>query len=518
MPRGLVRMKPAVATSPIDVPSAAGFVAILASCSGLLIGIAFSDDLRHMARTWANSETYAHGVLVAPISAWLAWRLRARLATARMEPWIPGYFGLAGFALLWLLGALSGASEAREFGVIGMFVSSIAAICGKQIARAISFPLGFLFLMVPFGDFLLPWMMKATADVTVWAVRALGVPVYQEGLDFVLVSGRWSVVEACSGLRYLIASAVLGLLYAHLRFRSAGRKLAVIGLSLALPVLANWVRAIGIVLLGHASGMQLATGVDHLVYGWVFFGIVMFSMFALTSRWSDAVAEMPDATPASPTVPLRATRAAAAFGVALLLPLLAIGISQRMSDGGTIAAVQVALDSAFPDLRPSARPFDYRPAFGGARNETIGVLPALGGIGVHLAYYVGQRDGTEMIRHDHGVVAPDDPDWRVVSHSRSLVAGSTGPMPVTRYELVGRSGHRLLIQQWYVVDRTPVASRFQAKLLTVKGMVAGRGDHSWVASVWSPVDVDASDDEKARRHAVMESTVLRVSKTVDSLR
>ena len=40
-----------------------------------------------------------------------------------------------------------------------------------------------------------------------------------------------------------------------------------------LPVLANWVRAYIIVMLGHLSGNTIATGVDHLVYGWVFFGM-----------------------------------------------------------------------------------------------------------------------------------------------------------------------------------------------------------------------------------------------------
>lgn len=516
MALGLTRMKPTTVSAPIGMRSTAGVVALVALSSALIMCIVFTDDLRHIARTWANSETYAHGALVAPISAWLAWRVRARLAAARVVPWVLGYVGLAGFGVVWTLGTLAGVGEFREFGVVGMFVSTIIAICGRDVARVIAFPLGFLFLMVPFGDFLLPWMMTATADVTVWAVRALGIPVYQEGLQFVLASGRWSVVEACSGLRYLIASVVLGLLYAHLRFRSIGRKLAVVGLSLALPIVGNWVRAIGIVLLGHASDMSLATGVDHLVYGWLFFGVVMFAMFAIASRWSDTPAPVSEQTTEARAAPVRAAHVIAAGAVALLVPLLSVAVAQGTPGSGTVAPRDAALESALPGLRAMDRPFDYRPAFQGGQRETIGILPGVGDVGVYLAYYIDQRDGVEMVRHDHGVVAPEDPDWQVLSHSRSLVSTSIGPVPVNRYELIGRSGRRMLVQQWYVVDRLPVAGRMQAKLLTMRGVIAGRGDQSWVASVWSPIDGDASDGEKTRRHAVMESTVARLASIVDA--
>ena len=41
-----------------------------------------------------------------------------------------------------------------------------------------------------------------------------------------------------------------------------------------------------IVMIGHLSGNKLAVGVDHLIYGWVFFGIVMMAMFMIGARWS----------------------------------------------------------------------------------------------------------------------------------------------------------------------------------------------------------------------------------------
>ena len=44
------------------------------------------------------------------------------------------------------------------------------------------------------------------------------------------------MVEACSGLRYLIASFTLGCLYAYLTYRSRWRQLVFIVLSIIVPI------------------------------------------------------------------------------------------------------------------------------------------------------------------------------------------------------------------------------------------------------------------------------------------
>ena len=95
------------------------------------------------------------------------------------------------------------------------------------------------------------------------------------------------MVEACSGIRYLIASMTLGTLYAYLNYDSTQRRLLFIALSAIVPIVANGLRAFLIVMIGHHSDMKLATGVDHLVYGWLFFGVVMFFLFSLGALFSE---------------------------------------------------------------------------------------------------------------------------------------------------------------------------------------------------------------------------------------
>lgn len=253
----------------------------------------FYDTAWSMVSIWIRSETYAHGFIILPISLWLAWEKRAELARMEIRPnfWVLGLMVPVGF--VWLLSSLVDVLVVQQLTLVTLLVLGIWAIVGNIIAAALSFALGFLFLAVPMGEDLVPPMMEFTATSTVWLIQMTGIPVYREGLYFTLPTGHWSVVEACSGIRYLIASFTLGLLYAYLTYRSLPRRLLFVLASIIVPVIANTLRAYMIVMLGHMSEMKIATGVDHLIYGWVFFGIVMMLLFWIGSLWREEPVEAP---------------------------------------------------------------------------------------------------------------------------------------------------------------------------------------------------------------------------------
>ena len=46
----------------------------------------FYDTAASMVDIWVRSETFAHGFLILPISLWLIWRIRDRLAQITPEP------------------------------------------------------------------------------------------------------------------------------------------------------------------------------------------------------------------------------------------------------------------------------------------------------------------------------------------------------------------------------------------------------------------------------------------------
>ncbi|MEY3200923.1 MAG: hypothetical protein RIR70_473, partial [Pseudomonadota bacterium] len=275
----------------------------LCAAVGLAIVLIHGETALQMASIWVRSDTFAHGFLIVPISLWLLWRERRLLAAVPVSAQGVFLLPLIGACLVWVAASLVDLKSPAQFALVAMLLSAVGVILGSRFFKAAMFPLLFLFFAVPFGEFLLPLMMEATARFTSAALSASGVPVYREGLQFFIPSGQWSVVEACSGLRYLIASAVAGSLFAYLNFRGTWRRVLFVGLSLAVPIVANWVRAYLIVMLGHFTNNRLAAGADHLVYGWVFFALVMLGLFAIGMRFAepdDAVSVQASPRVASP--------------------------------------------------------------------------------------------------------------------------------------------------------------------------------------------------------------------------
>ena len=101
------------------------------------------------------------------------------------------------------------------------------------------------------------------------------------------LGGRFVVAEECSGVKFLIAMVALATLAAWTGFsRWWPRILLVIGAAL-VSILANGVRAWGTIFVAQWVGAERAGGFDHIVYGWVFFAVVIVVVLGLAWRHFD---------------------------------------------------------------------------------------------------------------------------------------------------------------------------------------------------------------------------------------
>ena len=141
----------------------------------------YRDTVAAMVEIWLRSDTFAHCLLVPPISAWLIWRRRADIAAEQPSsiPWL--LLPMAAAGLLWMLGDLATVNAVSQFMLVTLIVLLVPAFVGWPATRQMLFPLGFLYFAVPIGEFLMPWLMESTADFTVSALVLTGIPVYREG-------------------------------------------------------------------------------------------------------------------------------------------------------------------------------------------------------------------------------------------------------------------------------------------------------------------------------------------------
>lgn len=464
----------------------------------------FLSTATSMVHTWAHSETFAHGFLVPPIVLWLAWRQRAELA--RMTPQ-PHWAAVAVIALggcAWLLGRLAEVNALAQFAMTAMIVAAVPAVLGVRVARAMFFPLAFLFFAVPFGEFVLPLLMDWTANFTVAALRASGIPVYREGLVFVIPSGTWSVVEACSGVRYLIASLMVGTLYAYLSYRSNRRRWIFVGFAFLVPIVANWVRAYLIVLLGHVSGNKLAVGVDHLIYGWLFFGFVIMLMFWIGGRWREdllpaAGAGIGDAatTPgiaagehAAASASVRVSRFWVVAAASMLVAALFAIVQARFDAADAAGPVNLAPIATAPGWTiASGGLSDWRPVFERASATFDGhFIRGNAAVGVYIAYYRDQDASRKLVSSSNVLVHSEDRLWRRVGQGTTgPIAFGDAPVDMTTAELV-HGTERIVAWKFYWIDGKLTSRDAVAKLYTAWARLRGGRDDSAAVVVYAHAD------------------------------
>ena len=458
----------------------------------LLILLAYRGTAEAMFSIWMRSETFAHAFVVPPISAWLIWRVRAELLQTQPKavPWLA--LPLGALAGLWWLGDMVSTNALTQLMLMAMLVAVVPLVLGWRPSRVIMFPLGFMFFAVPIGDFLTPVLMEYTADVLIASLRLTGIPVYREGQQFVIPTGHWSVVEACSGIRYLMASLMAGTLFSYLNYRSLRRRWIFVGISIAVPIVANWMRAYIIVMLGHLSNNRIATGVDHLLYGWVFFGVVIMLMFYLGARWTES-----DPTPdqalaaAAVTAPDRGWRFAPGqlVGALVLAALVLIApawqSAQRANPGPPRdIALQLPDELAAGWRKQGDGLAAWVPSF---HNPSATASAAYSGpagqtVGVSLAYFEQQTEQRKLVSSENMLVRSDDHRWNLLSAGVAQAQAGERSFAVRTASLSAPpatlSGLRPKLRVWhfYWIDGHYIASDWRAKLRQVWQTLQGHGD------------------------------------------
>lgn len=324
----------------------------------LLLGLLFRAEVMAALRIWDSSTAYNHCWLVLPVALWLLWQRRGRLAVLTPAP----RAGLALLAippaLLWLVAERLGVMEGRQFALLGLFYALVLALLGWRLLRALAAPLSYLIFLVPFGAFSVPWLQAVTAWMIDVGLNLTGIPHYVDALIIEVPSGAFYVAEACAGLRFAIAALAFGALYAFTMFRSPWRRLAVMGFAVAVPVLANGARALGLVILGEWQGSAAAIATDHVLYGWLFFSLVMLLLILAGLPFRQDGAPPVPAAPVPPRMTPRRRMAAASLvgaGGALLIAGAAVAAGTALDRQGTgVAQAQPAALQPLPGCEAEA--------------------------------------------------------------------------------------------------------------------------------------------------------------------
>ncbi len=315
-------------------PSPAPLAGLRPALPALAIGIAvwvllFYPEAVAAENVWSESTAYNHGFLILPIVVWLLWDRRFRLVGVTPRPLPLVALAAIPVAAVWLLADRLGVMEGRQLMAMTLFQLTVLGVLGWQVYWLLLGPLLYLYFLVPFGAFITPALQDFTTWFVGWGLNLFGIPNYIDRYLIQIPGGAFYVAQACAGLRFLIAAIAFACLYALLIYRSNWRRLIFIAISLVVPVIANGLRALGIVTLGYMEGSAKAAATDHVLYGWMFFSIVILLLVLMGLPFREDIggweplSQLPP-PPSRPARPLLAALAVAA--VAALGPLLSFGL------------------------------------------------------------------------------------------------------------------------------------------------------------------------------------------------
>jgi exosortase A len=435
-----------------------------------LILACFHRDAADMVAIWWNSSTYNHCVLVPPIIAWLVAQRLPELRQLQPGAWTPGLLIVGAGAIMWLLGEAGGINLGRHIGLVAMLQGAVLACLGQAVARALLFPIFYAIFMIPAGEEIVPLLQTVTAAMCMALLGIVGIPAHIEGIFITTPNGYFEVAEACSGVKFLVAMVAYGALVANTCFRAWPRRAAFMLAAIVIPILANGVRAWGTIYIASVTGSDFASGFDHVVYGWLFFAVVIALLMAAGwhffdrkpgDPWFDARSLQPN--PIFARSPLSSVASAAA--ALAILPLI---WSAAIASTGTRPPPATLTLPAVPGWTrsPVASGALWQPHFAGADILRIGHYRDAQGRAVDLAVAVFSRqsDGRELIGFGQGAVGPDS-DW-------TWIAG--GPAPANgRLDRIAKGGIVREVATFYRVGEILTGRDVEAKLATTKVRLLG---------------------------------------------
>ncbi|WP_295530894.1 exosortase A [Novosphingobium sp. Chol11] len=312
---------------------------------------------------------------------------------------------MGGACFVWVLGDFAGLSIARQLAAVVMLQGSALALLGPRVAAAMLFPLCYMLFLVPAGDEIIPFLQTITAKLTMLLLALTQIPAQIDGVFITTRFGYFEVAEACSGVKFLIAMLAYGALVSNVCFKSWPRRAGFMALSVAVPVLANGLRAWGTIFIAGQRGIEFASSFDHVFYGWVFFGLVMALVMAAGWRFFDRPvdASMADAaaiaeSPLLARLERLSVRPAAALVISGALALGALGWGQAASRlEAPLPAELVLPQVAGWHLASEPARYAWAPLHGGADRRLKARYADAAGhvVDISFALYAAQRDGQE---------------------------------------------------------------------------------------------------------------------------
>jgi exosortase C (VPDSG-CTERM-specific) len=259
-----------------------------------ILALCFIVPLFELIRFAATSDLYSYILLIPFISVYLI-RLKWQTLPGNSEPatMLGGIFmaaGLVSVVAYWifrprLLGAPGNYLAVTTICFLLFFFGVCCLSFGKQLLRALAFPLGFLIFITPIPEAAIfkidSFLQAGSAIIASVFFQITGTPFLRSGLGFQLPDISIEIAPECSGIHSTLVLFITSFVAAYFFLRTPWKRALLILLVIPLGILRNGFRVFVIGQLCIHIGPQMINSYIHRKGGPIFFALSLIPLFLL---------------------------------------------------------------------------------------------------------------------------------------------------------------------------------------------------------------------------------------------
>ena len=245
----------------------------------LAFGVLFYQPFVTLVRDWWVQPDAGHGLLLAPVAVWLAWRTRATSARGQVAL---GAVLLAGAVFLRYASGLAAELFTMRVSMVAALAALVVYFAGLQQLKRWWLPFVLAFLAIPLPALVtqalvLPLQFKAS-QMGASLLEMRHVPVLLSGNVIRIPGHELFVTEACSGLRSLTALLSTAVLLGATVLRTPTTRVLLLVLAVPLAILVNGLRVFLTGFLVFFVSPSSGTGFMHATEGWLLFLVSLLAL------------------------------------------------------------------------------------------------------------------------------------------------------------------------------------------------------------------------------------------------
>jgi exosortase len=249
--------------------------------------LAYYPAWQNLVGAWASSDDYSHGFLIIPVCAYIAWLKRSTLNTIEAPGSPVGLVCVFAALLLYVVGRFGEIATLSSLSIIVAIGGAVLYLRGRAFLREVSFPLFLMLFMIPvpaqiYSAVTIP-LQLFVSKVSAAIAGFMGIPVFLQGNVIFLPDRTLEVVQACSGLRSIMALLTLAAVFGYFTLQSNVLRAVLLIGAVPTALLVNTIRVLMLILSEYLFRVDLSKGAPHTLTGMAVFASALL-MIALLKR------------------------------------------------------------------------------------------------------------------------------------------------------------------------------------------------------------------------------------------